>query len=45
MDLSLPDYLVDLDEARFGGVIHNKMRVRRVDASTEDNCDMVSHIC
>lgn len=32
-----------LDEA--GGILRNKIKVRRVDASTEDNCDMVSHIC
>lgn len=40
VDLSLPDYPVDLDGA--GGVIHNKIKVSRINVSTEDNCDMVS---
>lgn len=43
VELSLPDYLMDLDES--GGVIHDKMKVTRVNASTEDNCDVVSHTC
>lgn len=45
MDLSPPNLLVDLDEAGFSGVVRNTMQVERVDASTEGNCEVVSHIC
>lgn len=45
MDLSLPTLLADLDEAGFGGVIHNKMQVKRVYASAGGTCEIISHRC